>query len=146
MALLDDKIKRYVDMAKSLMKQHDLDDWKLKVDKAKTRSGCCNHTEKHISLSVFYMASASDDEVKNTILHEIAHALAGPNEHHGDKWKAIALSIGCNGERCINRSFSTGRFRYTCPCGKGDVCRHRRTRRKVVCVHCKQSLTLSSIN
>jgi predicted SprT family Zn-dependent metalloprotease len=40
-------------------------------------------------------------EVRETILHEIAHALAGPKVRaHGREWGEIALRIGCNGRRC----------------------------------------------
>lgn len=40
-----------------------------------------------------------DNHVKNTVLHEIAHVLAGPGNHHNYIWKRACLSIGGNGER-----------------------------------------------
>ena len=36
---------------------------------------------------------ASEAEIRDTILHEIAHALAGPEARHGARWKAIARRI-----------------------------------------------------
>ena len=38
--------------------------------------------------------------MKNTLLHEIAHALAGHEHNHDEVWKATARSIGCDGCRC----------------------------------------------
>jgi hypothetical protein len=40
--------------------------------------------------------------VRETILHEIAHALAGPRAGHGPRWRAIAHRIGSTGERCVS--------------------------------------------
>ena len=44
----------------------------------------------------------SDDEVLDTILHEIAHALVGPQHGHDAVWRAKAREIGCTGERCVS--------------------------------------------
>jgi SprT-like family len=39
--------------------------------------------------------AASDEEVRDTILHEVAHALAGPaNTGHGPKWREMARRVG----------------------------------------------------
>jgi len=39
-------------------------------------------------------------EVEDTILHEIAHALAGAAAGHGPHWQAWCRTIGCRPERC----------------------------------------------
>ena len=33
-------------------------------------------------------------EIRDTVLHEIAHALVGPEARHGPEWKAIAKRLG----------------------------------------------------
>jgi predicted SprT family Zn-dependent metalloprotease len=45
---------------------------------------------------------ANDAKFKNTVLHEIAHAIAGPEAGHGSQWKRIAHQIGYdrNFKRC----------------------------------------------
>lgn len=40
------------------------------------------------------------DQVTDTILHEIAHALAGPAARHGPAWKSIARRLGATPKSC----------------------------------------------
>ncbi len=35
-----------------------------------------------------------NEQVRDTVLHEIAHAIAGPEAGHGPLWKATARRIG----------------------------------------------------
>jgi predicted SprT family Zn-dependent metalloprotease len=80
---------------------HKLGDWQFRFDRATRRFGCCNHKSKTISLSTVLVGLNDKREVRDTILHEIAHALAGPKVRaHGREWREIALRIGCNGRRC----------------------------------------------
>jgi predicted SprT family Zn-dependent metalloprotease len=46
----------------------------------------------------------SEDIVLDTILHEIAHALAGHEAKHGRMWQVMARSIGAKAERCADIS------------------------------------------
>lgn len=77
--------------------------WVFKWDNSKRRLGLCNYRYHVISLSKKLTPLRSIKEIENTILHEIAHALdfenRGKSEHDKD-WQEIALSIGCNGQRC----------------------------------------------
>jgi predicted SprT family Zn-dependent metalloprotease len=86
-----------------------------------------------ISLSRLYCLKARDDQVRDTILHEIAHALAGPKHNHDARWKSIARSIGCTADRCHTVDFAPARYIASCSrCGwhqkknrrlRGGVCR-----------------------
>jgi hypothetical protein len=40
------------------------------------------------------------EEIVDTILHEIAHALVGPRHGHDTVWKAKCTDIGARPERC----------------------------------------------
>lgn len=84
--------------------------------------GTCNHTDKTINLSRRFFISCLElnarDELKHTILHEVAHALA--REHYGESgkghgriWKMFChklgipsnrLHEGAAGERCVRQS------------------------------------------
>lgn len=86
-------------MAVALMKEHGLADWSFKFDRAKRRFGACHGRQKLITLSASLTELNSEAEVRNTFLHEIAHALV-PREGHGPEWKRVAQSIGCTGDRC----------------------------------------------
>jgi predicted SprT family Zn-dependent metalloprotease len=81
-----------------------------------------------ITLSRRFTLLNSEPEVRNTILHEIAHALVGPNHGHGKVWKAKAKELGCNGFRCCDRSVVAPSTKWIaeCPACQRVVRRHRR--------------------
>ena len=83
--------------------QHGLRDigWRFSLNNSKRSCGLCNYTKKIIYISNCYISSKTTtfEDIENAILHEIAHALT-PGERHGKVWKAKAIAIGCNGERC----------------------------------------------
>jgi SprT-like family len=96
-------------LAKGLMQQHGLSGWEFKWDRAKKRLGCCNYTRKRISLSAFQTRVRGEMEVKDTILHEIAHALLPPRSGHGKLWKAKCVEIGAKPVRCAVVVVGVGR-------------------------------------
>jgi predicted SprT family Zn-dependent metalloprotease len=49
----------------------------------------------------------TDNHVIDVILHEVAHALAGPFVGHGPTWKTIAKEIGCSANRCVDIDFAS---------------------------------------
>ena len=63
--------------ARSLMNLHGQHEWRLEFDRACERAGLCDFTRKTISLSRHFVELNLVDDVVNTILHEIAHALVG---------------------------------------------------------------------
>ena len=66
-------------------------------DNAKRRAGICRFAEQTLGLSAPLTAVHSEDDVRDTILHEIAHALVGPAHGHDATWRAMARRIGCSG-------------------------------------------------
>ena len=80
--------------ARALMDSHGLVDWTFRFSAAQSRLGECREQEKLIRLSLSHAMKAEPREVKDTILHEVAHALAGARAGHGPAWKAIATRIG----------------------------------------------------
>ncbi len=89
-------------MAEHLLVRHGLTDWQVAYDNAKRRAGVCRYRDRTIGLSAPLTALHSEEDVRDTILHEIAHALAGPEHGHDDRWREVAMSIGCTGERCVS--------------------------------------------
>lgn len=71
------------------------------------KAGHCSYKSKTISLQPLYVELNSLEEVTNTILHEIAHALVPPRCGHNRIWKKKAIEIGCNGQRCYSNSVIT---------------------------------------
>ena len=70
-----------IELATKLMREHGLTGWRVKLDHARRRAGQCDYNTKVISLSRLYVRNAEKNHIRDTILHEIAHALVGP--HHG---------------------------------------------------------------
>lgn len=52
-----------------------------------------------IGISSALAKTASFEETRNTVLHEIAHAIAGNSAGHGSVWKNIFKDLGGNGEQ-----------------------------------------------
>ena len=46
------------------------------------------------------------EEVRDTILHEVAHALVGPGHGHDTVWKATAAQVGARPQRRGRTSFA----------------------------------------
>jgi predicted SprT family Zn-dependent metalloprotease len=124
-------------LAVKLLKNHKLDDWEFRFDFAKRRFGCCSFHRKTISLSRYLTELNPEAVVKNTILHEIAHALVGKSHNHDKVWKAQMVELGCKPQRCYSHS------EVIIPSGKYTaVCRNCRKsfqaarKRRVACSEC----------
>lgn len=80
--------------------------WTGGLDHAERRFGVCRPAKKEITISRTLAALNPDEEVLDTILHEIAHALAAieyrENCGHDERWKAICRRIGARPERCYD--------------------------------------------
>ena len=81
-------------MARALMDEHGLADWTFAFLEAERRLGDCHFQDRVIRLGRAHALDGSEAEIRDTVLHEIAHALAGPEARHGPEWKAIARRIG----------------------------------------------------
>jgi len=61
------------------------DGWKIVLDDDPVNAGTCTESTKTITLSLRFMTSVA--EARDTILHEIAHALQ--TRHHGTAFEAV---------------------------------------------------------
>lgn len=126
------------DLAASLLQAHQLNDWQFTFDHAKRRFGSCNYSKKQITLSSHLTRLNTLEEVRDTLLHEIAHALT-PGTGHGAAWRAKCLELGAKPERCyraeqVNQPDAP--YLLVCDsCGLA-VPRYRRSRHIYVCVRC----------
>lgn len=130
-------LKEAQELAIGLMRLHRVpSDWSFTFDRSKVRFGKCNYRKKQISLSKYLVDLNDEEEVRDTILHEIAHALAPRGAGHGPVWKSLALSIGCNGQRCFGQEIARPAPKYQgcCPSCERVIYRHRRA--IIACGHC----------
>jgi predicted SprT family Zn-dependent metalloprotease len=133
-------------LATDLMARHRLRGWRLVFDNAKTRAGVCRYDRKEIGLSRPLTALHDAEQVTDTVLHEIAHALAGPRHGHDRVWRATARRIGCTGERCMPASAPgvEGPWVGVCPAGHRTTA-HRRPIRVKSCRGCSRSFDAAAI-
>ena len=122
--------------AEMLLEKHGLASWRFGFDQAMRRGGRCAFDQQEISLAEQFAYTASVEEVTDTILHEIAHALVGQKHGHDRIWKATAQRIGCTGRVTHNVDFSTARWILTCTtCGWREP--RLRRRKGLICTSCK---------
>lgn len=95
-------------LAETLMTEHDLlsAGWSFTFDNASRRMGVCRYKTKTIGVSRLYAAEATEAQVRDTILHEIAHAIVGPSHKHGLVWKAAASRIGATPKSCGDNPYA----------------------------------------
>lgn len=92
--------------------------WRIEWDNGKRRAGACHYHRRVISLSKHIMATAPDEEVRETILHEIAHALTPTDQAHGAVWRAKLIEMGGTGARTHSMETVKGRYDMICTtCG-----------------------------
>ena len=97
----EDRLTKISELARSLMDAYGLQDWNLRFDESYRFLGKCNYRDQVIQLSRGHVLDGKDKEIKDTILHEIAHALAGPKAKHGPEWKTVARRIGATPKACF---------------------------------------------
>ena len=91
------RARRLLDVAtraRQMMDEHGLKHWSLYFSQGHRLLGRCAYRDQTIFISRYHAVNYPPEQVNDTILHEIAHALAGAQAKHGPEWKAIALRIG----------------------------------------------------
>ena len=130
-------------LAGQLMDRYGLQGWDFEFDNARCRSGACHFDRMTISMSLEFARVAPENEIDDTIRHEIAHALVGPDQGHGPVWQAKAREIGCSARRCHEVEFSQPLYIVRCRNGCFTQTANRR-RRRVVCSTCGGSVDYST--
>ncbi|HEU0257185.1 MAG TPA: SprT-like domain-containing protein [Microbacteriaceae bacterium] len=111
--------------------------WTFAFDTAKTRAGLCSYARKRISVSRHLAARYGDDEIHQVLLHEVAHALAGPGAGHGPAWLGVARRIGYAGGRLHDGAVAEDLAPWVGTCPRGHThYRYRTPRRPLSCRLC----------
>ena len=142
-------------LARSLMDKHGLHHVPFEFDRGKRRLGATHfqypvgmpHAAilKKITLSAHFVDLLPEDEVRDVILHEIAHALCPAKEGHGVLWRSMARKVGAKPQRCaVPSDRPKGAVIGTCPNGH-EVEAHRLPQRVKFCVKCPGPLNGSKV-
>lgn len=130
-------------LARTLMDAHGLGDWGFRFDRARRRAGSCVHATHTITLSGVLVDLYDRDTVRAVVLHEVAHALAGPAHHHDAEWRRWARGIGAPDSARLSGSLPSPRAPWvgTCPRCGGRRELFSAPRRVVSCGVCAREFT-----
>lgn len=120
-------LKRLKERARMMMDKYGLKDWALEFDNSLSHFGLCSYDRRTIFISNYAVSHATDFDLLDTIMHEIAHALT-PGEGHSRVWKKKCKEIGAIPKMCSKEKnyVAPGRWQAVCGnCGK-FYSRHRR--------------------
>jgi predicted SprT family Zn-dependent metalloprotease len=97
-------LARLTAFADARLREHGLYEqgWRFRLDHARQRFGTCRYRQRLITVSRYLAALNGEAECRDTVLHEIAHALAGPAAGHGPRWKQMCRRVGAKPERCFD--------------------------------------------
>jgi predicted SprT family Zn-dependent metalloprotease len=121
---MHDKLVKIQVLALQLMADWHLHspEWRFRWNRRKRAMGRCVFPRVGISAGIielsqgFVLGNNGEDLVRDTILHEIAHALAGSTAGHGPEWKEWCRRVGANPERIgVGADMPTGSWQATCP-------------------------------
>ena len=133
-------------LAHTLMEEAGVGDWELSLDRARRRAGQTDHTRRRLTLSRHLMSLYDEPQVRETILHEIAHARVGPHHGHDAVWAAEATRLGATGRRLVDARAPRLRGRWVGRCPEGhEVDRMRRPSSPVSCSRCAARFSLEHL-
>jgi predicted SprT family Zn-dependent metalloprotease len=132
--------------ANKLFEKYGLIGWKLEFDNANLRFGICRYSKRIIGLSekmVMLNAEKNYNEVYETLLHEIGHALSFQRygvkgRGHGFLWETCVRELGGKPQRCYDSSkveIVKGKFKYVCDKGHEQYF-YKRLKRRYACSTC----------
>lgn len=119
-------------LATELMAEHGLlqRGWSFAFNRRKRSLGLCVYTDKRIELSLFFVIKNDEPAVRDTVLHEIAHALAGHKAGHGPVWAELCRRLGATPSRiCATAVMPRGVFEARCHSCSQVHHRYRRPKR-----------------
>jgi predicted SprT family Zn-dependent metalloprotease len=86
-------------LAWQLLREHKLKDWTYQTNTRKRTLGLCFSQYKRIELSIYFIEHNTPEVVRETLLHEIAHAIVGSDQGHNAVWMEMAEKLGVTPRR-----------------------------------------------
>lgn len=127
-------------LARTLLTRHGLPHWGFAFDRARRRLGSCDYRARRITLSLTLTVLNPETVVRDTILHEIAHALT-PGARHGPAWRAQASAIGASPRARVGATEVTlppSPYALVCDTCQARIDRFRQPRSRYLCLGCYQ--------
>ena len=91
-------------LANKLLEQYGLTEkgWSFEIEYGNSsmdRLGVCVYDDKTVKVS-HWVFTDLNEEIEDTIRHEVAHAICGPGKGHGLTWKMKAKTLGAVPREC----------------------------------------------
>jgi len=121
--------------------------WVFDLDNAKRRLGVCNYRDKTIKVSKEYAQNNEEKWVKDTVLHEIAHALT-PGHNHDRVWKQACIKVGARpkrGKELTEIKQTKGNWKGTCDCKSHWAYRKGSRMKDSYCNDCKSPISYVNV-
>ena len=77
-------------------------EWSFRFNQKRDSLGVCIYRQRRIEMSAHWAAQLPRLEIIDTLLHEVAHALAGARAAHGHIWKDAARRLGARPRACAD--------------------------------------------
>lgn len=87
-------------LAIELINKHLDGTWSFRWNRRQRAFGLCHYGRNTIELSRVLTETETEYATRQTILHEIAHAIAGFHAGHGPEWKMVARRLGVENPKC----------------------------------------------
>ena len=94
-------------LLRSELIKHGLINWGIRINTDPTTPyvGMCSHKDKVIIINDYHIDIHPSDEVRDTIYHELAHAIVGPGHGHDSVWATVAEELGAKPRATCSLSF-----------------------------------------
>ena len=96
------RLEEVAALARRLLDEHGLESWRFELGRAERQLGVCRSHTRTIVIGTSHATRDPMAKVRETILHEIAHAIAGPEAGHGPRWKVVARGLGIDENACAS--------------------------------------------
>lgn len=106
----------FIKSAQEFVLKCGLTNWTVKLNNAKRSLWLCDETKKELRFSKFFIENNSDIEIKETLIHEVAHALAWNDKKHWPKWIQMAKLLGLKNPEQFNRTAVQAEWKYLMIC------------------------------
>jgi predicted SprT family Zn-dependent metalloprotease len=113
------QISQASQLARELLIKHGFPNVKITITNAKNILGQAKEVLSkpvELRLSKHLILNNSDAEITDTILHEIAHFIAGCRSGHNWLWRNACIKIGAKPQRCADSTVVMAKAKYKVVC------------------------------
>lgn len=103
-------------------------EWSARMTSSAGKAGMKRSTNKlFVRLSIAHWLRMTDDQRRETAIHEACHIIAGPGEGHGQAWARAMRNCGLAAERCHSFGAATD-IVVRCGCREFTITARRRNK------------------